>query len=101
MLLFTVGAGLVMTAAAALSPTYWWFVAIFACGRPLLSATNGIAQVTAAEDTGSADRAKAVAFITAGYGVGAGTIISFTAGHTMAERSSIESCPPESTITTS
>ena len=49
MLLLTVGAGLAMTVAAAASPGYWWFVAIFACGRPLLSASNGLAQVTAAE----------------------------------------------------
>ncbi len=74
LLLTTVGAGLAMTALAAASPTYWWFVAIFACGRPLLAATNGLAQVTAAEETASADRAKAVAFIAAGYGTGAGTI---------------------------
>jgi MFS family permease len=65
LLLVTVGAGLAMTALAAASPSYWWFVAIFACGRPLLSATNGLAQVTAAEQTGSRDRAKAVALIAA------------------------------------
>ena len=46
LLLVTVGAGLAMTALAAASPSYWGFVAIFACGRPLLSATNGLAQVT-------------------------------------------------------
>jgi hypothetical protein len=63
-----------MTALAAASPSYWWFVAIFACGRPLLSATNGLAQVTAAGQTASADRAKAVALIAAGYGTGAGVI---------------------------
>lgn len=74
MVLLTVGAGLAMTAVAALSPSYWWFVAIFACGRPLLSATNGLAQVTAAEQTASADRAKAVALVAAGYGTGAGVI---------------------------
>ncbi len=74
MLLVTVGAGLLMTVLAAASPSYWWFVAIFACGRPLLSATNGLAQVTAAEQTASADRAKAVALIAAGYGTGAGVI---------------------------
>jgi len=74
MLLATVGAGLVMTVLAAASPSYWWFVAIFAAGRPLLSATNGLAQVTAAEQTASADRAKAVALIAAGYGAGAGVI---------------------------
>jgi MFS family permease len=74
MLLATVGIGLAMTALAAASPTYWWFVAIFACGRPVLAATNGLAQVTAAEQTASADRAKAVALIAAGYGTGAGVI---------------------------
>jgi MFS family permease len=74
LLLATVGAGLVLTVLAAASPTYWWFVVIFACGRPLLAATNGLAQVTAAEETASADRAKAVALIAAGYGIGAGAI---------------------------
>ena len=74
MLLITVGAGLALTVLAAASPSYWWFVAIFACGRPLLSASNGLAQVIAAEQTGSADRAKAVALIAAGYGTGAGVI---------------------------
>jgi MFS family permease len=83
MLLVTVGLGLAMTAAAAASPSYWWFVAIFASGRPLLSATNALAQVTAAEQTGSADRAKAVALIAAGYGTGAGVVAIV---HSLAER---------------
>jgi MFS family permease len=74
MLLITVGVGLALTALAAASPSYWWFVVIFACGRPLLSATNGLAQVDVAEQTASADRAKAVALVAAGYGVGAGAI---------------------------
>jgi MFS family permease len=74
LLLATVGTGLALTVLAAASPTYWWFVAIFACGRPVLAATNGLAQVTAAEQTASADRAKAVALISAGYGAGAGVI---------------------------
>lgn len=74
MLLVTVSAGLVLTMVAAASPTFWWFVAIFACGRPLLSATNALSQVAAGEETGKADRAKAVALIAAGYGVGAGLI---------------------------
>jgi MFS family permease len=74
MLLITVGAGLALTAVAAASPSFWWFVAIFACGRPLLSATNGLAQVAVAEQTASADRAKAVALVAAGYGAGAGAI---------------------------
>jgi MFS family permease len=65
-------AGLAFTVAAAASPGYWWFVVIFAFGRPLLSATNGLAEVMAAEETSSTDRAAAVALIAAGYGVGAG-----------------------------
>ncbi len=65
-------AGLAITAAAAASPGYWWFVAIFALGRPMLSATNALAQVSAGELTGSADRARAVALVAAGYAVGAG-----------------------------
>src|SRR6185437_13037943 len=56
----------------ALSPTYWSFVAIFAVGRPMLSATVGVAQVSAVELTSSGQRARAVALIAAGYAVGAG-----------------------------
>jgi MFS family permease len=73
-LLATAGLGLAMTVLAAASPSYWWFVAIFACGRPLLAGTNGLASVIAAEQTASADRAKAVALVAAGYGTGAGVI---------------------------
>ncbi|MDQ2815619.1 MAG: MFS transporter [Actinomycetota bacterium] len=83
MLLVTLGLGLAMTGVAAVSPSYWWFVAIFASGRPLLSATTALAQVTAAEQTGSADRAKAVALIAAGYGAGAGVVAIV---HSLAER---------------
>jgi MFS family permease len=71
-LLTCCGLGLAMTAAAALSPSYWWFVAIFALGRPMLSATNAVAGVIAAEETRSVDRAKALALIAAAYGLGAG-----------------------------
>ena len=72
MLLFTVGFGLAATILAAASPGYWWFVAIFACGRPLLSATNALSEVIAAEQTETSGRAKALALVAAGYGVGAG-----------------------------
>jgi MFS family permease len=72
MLLACVSGGLAVTALAALSPGYWWFVALFAIGRPLLSATNAVAVVVAAEETETRDRAKAIALMTAGYGVGAG-----------------------------
>jgi MFS family permease len=72
MLLGCVAGGLAVTALAALSPGYWWFVALFAFGRPMLSATNAIAVVVAAEETETRDRAKAIALMTAGYGIGAG-----------------------------
>jgi len=73
-LVVTCACGLGFTVLAAASPGYWWFVVIFALGRPLLSATNAVAQVSAAEETGTAQRAKAVALVAAGYGVGAGLI---------------------------
>lgn len=72
-LLWCCALGLAMTATAALSPTFWWFVAIFAVGRPLLSATNIVAGVVAAEETRANSRAAAAALVTAGYGFGAGT----------------------------
>jgi MFS family permease len=73
-LIGTCALGLVFTVLAAGSPGYWWFVVIFALGRPLLSATNAVAQVGAAEETGAADRTRAVALVAAGYGVGAGLV---------------------------
>jgi len=72
MLLVTCTLGLTFTVLASASPGYWWFVVIFALGRPLLSATNAVAQVSAAEETGTWDRARAIALIAAGYGVGSG-----------------------------
>jgi len=72
MLLATLALGLALTVAAAASPSYWWFVAIFACGRPLLSSTNALTEVIAAEQTDARGRAAAVALVAAGYGVGAG-----------------------------
>ena len=71
-LLVSCATGLALTVAAAASPGYWWFVVIFALGRPFLSATASVAQVIAAELTATSDRAKAVALIAAGYSVGAG-----------------------------
>lgn len=87
-LLATCALGLAFTVAAAGSPGYWWFVAIFACGRPFLSATNALTGVSAAELTGSRDRTKAVSLITAGYGIGAGAgaIIHGLAGGTLSFR---------------
>ncbi|HYA67752.1 MAG TPA: MFS transporter, partial [Acidimicrobiales bacterium] len=71
-MLATCALGLACTAAAALSPGYWWFIAVFALGRPFMSASAALAQVGAAEHTASKDRAKAIALVAAGYGVGAG-----------------------------
>ena len=72
MLLITVVVGLVVTLAAVVSPGYWWFVAVFALGRPFLSATTALSQVVAAEQTASGQRTRALALVTAGYGLGAG-----------------------------
>ncbi len=66
--------GLAFTIASAASPSYWWFIAVFALGRPLLSTTNALAAVIAAEQTRAADRAKAVALIAAAYAMGAGAV---------------------------
>ena len=74
MLIGSLAVGLVLTVVSAASPAYWWFVVIFACGRPMLSATNALAQVIAAEQTSARGRASAVALTAAGYGVGAGLI---------------------------
>lgn len=71
-LLATAVFGLALTVGAAASPGYWWFVAIFAAGRPALSTAASVAQVAAAEETSVADRAKAVALIAGAYGVGSG-----------------------------
>lgn len=67
-----ISGGLLLTATGALSPTFWWFVALFALARPMLSATNAVAGVIAAEETTSRHRASAMALVAAGYGIGAG-----------------------------
>lgn len=64
--------GLAITMLASASPGYWWFVVIFATGRPLLTAANSLCSVSAAEQTASSQRAKAMALVAAAYGVGAG-----------------------------
>ena len=92
-LLWCCGAGLALTVLAAGSPSYWWFVAIFALGRPLLSSSTAVAQVVAAEETSSTERAKAVALIAAGYGIGAGlTAILHGLAHARAAASAACSC---------
>jgi MFS family permease len=66
--------GLVVAVTAAASPGYWWFVAAFALARPLLTATDTIGEVVAAEHTPASDRAKAIALMAAAYGFGAGAV---------------------------
>ena len=68
-------AGLCVTAGAALSPGYWWFVALFAIARPLLSATNIVTSVVTAELTSPRTRATALSVVTAGAAVGAGVSV--------------------------
>ena len=72
--LVAVTVGLGLTALTSASPGYWWFVVIFAAGRPFLSAAEALVAVMAGEHTASSDRARAVALVAAGYGVGAGII---------------------------
>lgn len=67
--------GLSVTVAAAAAPGYWVLVAALALARPLLTATNTVAQVLAAELTSSADRAKALATCIAAYGLGTGAVV--------------------------
>lgn len=64
--------GLGFTLAAAAAPGFWWVVGVLALARPALSATNALAAVIAAEETGTADRAKAIGLISGGYALGAG-----------------------------
>ncbi|MDH2903369.1 MAG: MFS transporter [Actinomycetota bacterium] len=64
--------GLAITAAAALSPSYWIFVACFALGRPLLSAASTLVQVMTVELSSTSRRVGRLAIVGAGGGAGAG-----------------------------
>jgi MFS family permease len=88
MLLTVTTIGLSFTILAAGSPGYWWFVIIFALGRPLLTAANSLCAVSASEQTATANRAKALAAVAAAYGVGAGAtaILHSLAGSTLGFR---------------
>lgn len=83
MLIGTCAIGLGLTVLTVVSPSYWWFVVIFAVGRPFLSATVGLTQVGAVELTSSHHRAKAVSLVAAGYAVGAGLTAII---HSLAEK---------------
>ncbi len=82
-LVLTAAVGLALTVVAAISPSYWWFVAIFAIGRPFLSANLGVSQVGAVELTASQQRTRAVALVAGGYAVGAGLTAII---HSLAEK---------------
>ncbi len=72
-MLFVCGvSGLLVTASAALSPGFWWFVALFALARPALTAAGSLAQVMTAELTSSRLRVTALTIVAAGAAVGAG-----------------------------
>lgn len=66
--------GLAITVSASLSASFWWFVALFALARPLLSTTNALTAVLAAEETRAADRSFAIALVSGSYGLGAGLV---------------------------
>ena len=68
----TLWLGLAITAAAALSPSYWIFVACFALGRPALSTASTLLQVMTVELSTTAQRVGRLAFVAAGAGAGAG-----------------------------
>lgn len=65
-------AGLLVTALASLSPSYWFFVACFAVARPLLSAVGTLVQVLTVELHPPARRLHYLALLAAGAGFGAG-----------------------------
>jgi MFS family permease len=67
--------GLGLTALAALSPGFWWYVTLVALARPALSGVNAVAGVVASEETRTKDRSAAIAVVTAAYGLGAGLIV--------------------------
>ena len=68
----TLVAGLLVTALAALSPAYWFFVACFALARPLLGATTTLVQVVTVELSTKAHRMRLLAVMTAGTAIGSG-----------------------------
>ena len=73
-LLATAGFGLAMTSMSALSPGFWWYVALAALARPALSTVNALSGVIAAEESRSHDRSATLALIAVAYGLGSGII---------------------------
>ena len=73
-LLTAAAVGLGGTALAALSPGFWWYVALIALARPALSTVNTLAGVVASEEASTRDRSATIALVTAGYGIGSGIV---------------------------
>jgi predicted MFS family arabinose efflux permease len=74
LLLTAITVGLGLTALAAMSPSYWIYVALVAMARPALTTLNALAGVVAAEEATSVDRSSAIALIAVAYGLGAGVV---------------------------
>lgn len=64
--------GLLATATASLSPSYWFFVLCFAFARPLLSAASALVQVVTVELSSTKRRMHRLVVMAAGAGIGAG-----------------------------
>ncbi len=64
--------GLLLTAAAALSPDYWLFVLCFAMARPLLTAASSLVHVITVELASTALRIQRLVIMAAGTGIGSG-----------------------------
>jgi MFS family permease len=68
----TLALGLLATAVASLSPSYWFFVVCFAFARPLLSAASTLVQVVTVELSSVHRRIHRLVVMAAGAGIGAG-----------------------------
>lgn len=64
--------GLLATALASASASYWMFVACFALARPLLSASSALVQILTVELSTTVKRLGALVIMSAGAGIGAG-----------------------------
>ncbi|MGA7833608.1 MAG: MFS transporter [Acidimicrobiales bacterium] len=73
----TLFVGLVITACASLSPSYWFFVGCFALARPLLSSTATLVQVVTVELSSTQTRIDRLVIVSAGAGIGAGLAAIF------------------------
>jgi MFS family permease len=70
--------GLLITALAALSPSYWIFVLCFAMARPLLSTTSTLIPVITVELSSTQRRIFRLVIMSAGAGIGAGLAAIFS-----------------------